>query len=152
MFQHVKVQLKTSPKNTWNKINLYKNIANYKGQNNNESFWQYDRWKKNPQKHFNKQSTFIENQIRIIRSMKKMKISNNKKLPIVFDTKIADWVSLCKRKLNILLVFTVQSYIKVLKFIKLHSTCSFFLEISNKESVNKFYMVIVKMLIVNIFQ
>ena len=140
MCRHVKVQSYTS-KNAWNKINFYKNIADYciKNKITPKVIWQYHNWKNTPQKHFNKPNMFTENQVRILMSIKISKISNNKTVPIVFDNTIADWISLCKRKLNILLFFTVQSYIKVLKVRKLSNTCSFLLEISKKRASETVY-------------
>ena len=103
-------------------------------------------------KHFNDSNAFIEysnNMVDIYKNIEDYNPNKKRKLLISFDDLIADMLSNKKlnpivtqlfiggRKLNISLVFIIESYFAVLKDIRLNSTDCFIMKIPNKQELKQ---------------
>ena len=108
-------------------------------------------------KHFNDPKAFIEysNDMQdVYKNIEEYNIGNKSKILIVFDDMIADMINNKKlnsivtelfirgRKLNISLVFITQSYFKVPKDVRLNSTHSFIMKISDKRELQQIAQII----------
>ena len=111
-----------------------------------------NKWESTGLKHFNDSKAFIEysnDMDDIYKNIEEYNPSKKRKILIVFDDMIADMLSNKKlnpivtelfirgRKLNISLVFVIQSYSAVPKNIKLSSTLYFVMKFPNKRELQK---------------
>ena len=108
-------------------------------------------------KHLNDSKAFIEysnNMDDIYKNIEEHNPNKKRKILIVFDDMIADMLSKKKlnpivtelfirgRKLNIYLIFIIQSYFAVSKNIKQNSTHYFIMKIPYKRELNKLHLTI----------
>ena len=103
-------------------------------------------------KHFNDPKSFIEysNDMRdVYKNINHYNPNKENKILIIFDNMIADMINnkklnlivtklfIRRRKLNISLVFIMQSYFKVPKDVRLNTTHFFFMKILNKREIQQ---------------
>ena len=103
-------------------------------------------------KHFNDPKSFIEysNDMRdVYKNINHYDPNKENKILIIFDNMIADMINnkklnlivtklfIRRRKLNISLVFIMQSYFKVPKDVRLNTTHFFFMKILNKREIQQ---------------
>ena len=111
-----------------------------------------NKWESTGLKHFNDPKAFIEysNEMQdVYKNINEYNVDKERKILIVFDDIIAEMINNKKlnsivtelfirgKKLNIPIVFIIQSYFKVLKDVRLNSSHFSIIKISNKRELQQ---------------